>query len=88
MPAGTSQTGVSGGRAGGSRHPPFHAGPVTVDDRETETDRAHRLARIIREAWAKCGHDIEVRVVSHAGHPVVRIPGLINGLPARVVIEG
>lgn len=70
-----------------ARHPAWFGGPVTVNEREPEGERAHRHARMIREAWARCGHDIEVVVISEGGQPAVRIPGLVNGLPARRVID-
>jgi hypothetical protein len=74
-------------RVGGGKHPRFVSAAGPINERETEGDRAHRHAAMIRAAWARCGHDIDVRVVSINQTPTVRIPGLINGLPARVVIE-
>lgn len=86
--SGTSQSGASPVPAARvARHPPFFSGSVTVNERENETDRAHRHAAMIRAAWRRCGHDIEVVVVSINGTPCVRIPGLLNGLPTRVVID-
>ena len=65
-------------------HPPFRDSAGPVPENATEYDLAHRHAGMIREAWARAGHEIEVRVVEHHGAYLVRMPGLVNGLPARV----
>lgn len=71
------------------RHPPFARGPASGRD-YCDKDGARALAAMIRAAWTSCGYDVEVVVergyntgsddVLH----VVRMPTLINGLPAKI----
>jgi hypothetical protein len=69
-------------------HPPFNGYAAPRPQREWDTkDGAHRLAAIIRGAWADVGHDVPVVIVeTNPGHPEthysVRMPTLVNGLPA------
>lgn len=70
------------------RHPPFVASAdKTIGDTCTHIG-AQRLAARIRDAWARCGHDVPVEVLPvYPGNPTstwtVRMPTLIGGLPAR-----
>lgn len=69
------------------RHPPFRSGPAMGGEFSTK-EGAERLANIIRQAWARAGHDVSVSV-EQSGSPlldkkafyVVRMPTLLNGLP-------
>ena len=66
--------------------PPWCGGSAAPKQRDWTTEEgAHALARTIREAWARCGHDIQPTVeMIRGGHGntwFVRVPQLINGLP-------
>ncbi|MFP5517966.1 MAG: hypothetical protein ACLGJC_33420 [Alphaproteobacteria bacterium] len=73
-------------------YPRFHPGPSGGRLDGFSERGAHELARRIREAWAKIGWDVEVRVERIASeeagdgrsiaHFTVR-SDLINGLPRR-----
>lgn len=68
------------------RVPPFRSAPAKLAHNFTTEAGAHVLAGMIREAWAKAGHDVRVDVVPIlAGHVntawTVRMPTLVNGLP-------
>ncbi|HYF87012.1 hypothetical protein [Azospirillum sp.] len=73
-------------------YPRFHPGPSAGRLDSFSERGAHELARRIREAWAKIGWDVEVRVERIASeelgdgrsiaHFTVR-SDLINGLPHR-----
>lgn len=72
-------------------HPPFCAGPAeSVTDYMTK-EGAHKLAALIRAAWARVGVPIETEIAElplrrsrDRSVFVVRMPGLVNGLPARM----
>lgn len=59
-----------------------------VKERYTLED-ASRHARMIRDAWAKAGHEVEVRVekFTAGNRPAYRVitPGLVNGLPIKAI---
>lgn len=68
------------------KHPPFQCGPAAFGRDFTTKDGAHALAGMIRDAWARCGHDVPVHVEPVApSNPkttwTVRMPTLIGGLP-------
>ena len=69
------------------RHPPFIASIERTGADYMTRDGAERLAGMIRAAWARCGHDVEVLVVQtskpNASEPTFapRMPGLVRGLP-------
>ena len=70
------------------RHPPFNPGPVKGATDFCTLAGAQRLAALIREAWARCGHDVLIKIEpSMPGHKnttyAIRLPGLVNGLPTR-----
>lgn len=66
--------------------PPFRSAPAKLEHNFTTQAGAHVLAGMIREAWAKAGHDVRVDVVplqtgnQHSSW-TVRMPTLLNGLP-------
>ncbi|WP_368416655.1 hypothetical protein [Falsiroseomonas sp.] len=70
------------------KHPPFRGGPALGGDFLTK-EGANRLAERIRAAWAKAGHPDVYVTVDPSGAAVleknqfyvVRMPGLLNGLP-------
>lgn len=69
------------------RHPPFRGGPALGGEYLTK-EGAERLARMIQAAWAKLGHDVTATVepsglalLENKPLYVVRLPGLLNGLP-------
>lgn len=62
-----------------NRYPPFNpAPPDGYNRRMSGGDRAARLAKVIRKAWADCGHSVEV-YVGNADYAEVR-SNLQNGL--------
>lgn len=74
------------------RHPPFITGTEKASNIDyLSEDGAHKLARIIRAAWAQIGHDVPVSVVritrpvheDRTRGPIfsVYMPTLVNGLP-------
>lgn len=71
------------------RHPPFVGSVERTGGDYLTRESAERLAAIIRAAWKRAGHDVEVVVerVGHAGarEPMFapRMPGLVRGLPVR-----
>ena len=72
------------------KHPPFNGNPAAAPQRRwDDAAGAQKLAAIIRAARAKAGHDVQVIVLETMPGPpdtlyTVRMPMLINGLPARV----
>ena len=72
------------------KHPPFNAEAAARPQRQWDTmEGAQRLAARIRAAWKAAGHDVPVVVLETVpGHPdtlyCVRMPTLVNGLPARL----
>lgn len=72
-----------------NRHPPFvHGGAVLYHQRLGEREFNLRLAAMIRDAWAQCGHDVRPTVEPSgvedaAVYWVVRLPNIINGMPPR-----
>ena len=71
------------------RHPPFCGDPAAAPQRKwDDATGAQKLAARIRAAWLAAGHDVPVHVIETVpGHPetlyAVRMPTLVNGLPAR-----
>ena len=70
------------------RHPPFKPGPVKGATDFCTLAGAQRLAALIRDAWAACGHDVLVEIEpSMLGYKLttyaIRLPALVNGLPTR-----
>jgi hypothetical protein len=69
------------------RHPPFLAAPQISGGDFCTREGAERLAGLIRAAWLRAGHEIEVIVIQTskpgAAEPTFapRMPGLLNGLP-------
>lgn len=68
------------------KHPPFHSGPAQFMRDYTTREGAAALAAIIRDAWQRAGHDVEVVVEPvMPGNPkttwTVRMPTLLRGMP-------
>lgn len=72
------------------KHPPFCGDPASAPQRKWDDQAgAQNLAARIRQAWKVAGHDVPVVVLeTQPGHAdtlyCVRMPTLVNGLPARV----
>ena len=72
------------------KHPPLVSRRQVTVRECLDEEGAQRLAQKIRDAWARCGVNVETQIVQVTPKTVradpvfgVRLPGLINGLPAR-----